>query len=199
MTNTDQFLGEEINEIRVELPEVKKHLNVLFSTKVLDYTNSLNLKILSWRFLMNNRYSVFQINPEYHEKSYVLKTKNTNRHARRVIAAFPQIHKDFTQIFRMNDKKKIYFEDLVINTIFYKRNKRFNLQYRRDPNQVNVEEKDGHYEIKDSHFNTFKKLFEKLKTIVNKFLKVINEMVIFKNDNPIGGIEMITVSKTVHF
>jgi hypothetical protein len=199
LTNTDQFLGQETNEIRMEMPEVKKHLNVLFSRKVLDYTDSLNLNILSWRFLMNNRYSVFQIDPEYHEKSYAIKTNNTNRHARRVIAAFPQIHKDFTQIFRMNNTKKIYFEDLIINTIFYKKNKRFNLQYHRDPNQVDEEEKEGHYEIKDRHLNKFKELLDKLKTIVSKFLKIINEMMNFKNDNRDKSIKMFKVSTLSHF
>jgi hypothetical protein len=52
-TNTDQFLGEETSERREEMPEIKKHLSVLFSSKVIDYINASDVKLRSENYLMN--------------------------------------------------------------------------------------------------------------------------------------------------
>jgi hypothetical protein len=147
----------------------------------------------------SNNSSAFRIDPEYHEKSYALKTENTNKLLRRIFAAFPQISKDPTEIYRLNHYKKIYFEDLIVEGIFSRMSNRFNLQYYKDPTQISQNEKNSHYEINDIHFNKFKRLFGKFKTIVSKFFKFINDMVIFNNDNRDTSIQMFKVSPLSHF
>jgi hypothetical protein len=146
----------------------------------------------------NNSFA-FRIDPEYHEKSYALKTENTNKFFRRIFATFPQINKDPTEIYRLNHYKKIYFEDLIIDAIFSRMSSRFNLQYYIEPTQISHNKKNSRYEINDIHFNKFKRLFSKFKTIVSKFFKFINEMVIFNNDNRDTRIQMFKVSPLSHF
>jgi hypothetical protein len=50
-TNTDQFLGEETSERRDA--RNKKHLSVLFSSKVIDYINASDVKLPYENFIMN--------------------------------------------------------------------------------------------------------------------------------------------------
>jgi hypothetical protein len=151
------------------------------------------------KIAFGNYTSAFRIDPEYHEKSYALKTEVTNRLLRRIFAAFPQINKDFTEIYRLNHSKKIYFEDLISDIIFTKKANRFNLQFYKDKTKINKEEKDGHYEIKNKEFNKFGGLFYDLKTIAFKFLKFINEMMNLQNDNLDRNIKIFKVSTLAHF
>jgi hypothetical protein len=189
-TNTDQFLGEETTEMRVEMSEIKKHLNVLFSRKVLAYAQASFPNTDKFRIFFMGHYSKFKISPEYIEKTYITKTHKSNKYFHRLIAAIPTFHKDIRMIFPANMETKEYLENFFIKGMSYMKCTAFTNKYLQTPEQAS--EVHQHQEMREGILANYKPL-------IIEFLRLTNKIILLENDNKIEKLKIFEVGAVAHF
>jgi hypothetical protein len=178
MTNSDQFL----NEIKMPMPEISKHLNVLFSQNVIEYILKHKSIKQEHSIFSNSKDCVFHIEVERPETTYAYKTINTYKYLGKLISLLPSISHHLLELYGISPEKKFYLEEIIAETVFFKQNKAFMDVYERDPNSVEVAERE-----RESKFNFYR--YNKYLPLLKKNVARVKKMVSVKNnalDGPLG-------------
>jgi hypothetical protein len=87
MTNSDQFL----NQVRIPMPDISKHLNVLFSRKVSEYIQKNKFITQEHSIFSNAKCSIFHIEVEKPERTYAYKTSKAYKYLHKLVPLLPSI------------------------------------------------------------------------------------------------------------
>jgi hypothetical protein len=178
ITNSDQFL----NEIRTPVPEISKHLNVLFSRNVKEYIRKNKSIKQEHSIFSNSKDCVFHIEVERPETTYAYKTINSYKYLHKLISLLPSISRHLLQLYGISQKKKFYLEEIIAETIFFNQNKAFMDGYEQDPDSVEITERES-----EGKFNFYK--YNKYLPLLKKNLARAKKMISVKNDaleEPLG-------------
>jgi hypothetical protein len=171
MTNIDQFS----NETRIQISEISKNLNFLFSRKVNEYIQKNKLINQESSIFSKAKHKIFHIEMERSEKAYAYKTPDTNTYLCKLIPLLPSISLHLLQLHNISLEKKFCLEDMICETIFFKQNKEFmdGYEQRSDSVQIGENEREGKFDF--SKYNEFLPLLKKNFAIVKKMIAIKND------------------------
>jgi hypothetical protein len=174
------------------MPEISKHLNVLFSRNVKEYIRKNKSIKQEHSIFSNSKDCVFHIEVERPEATYAYKTINTYKYLHKLISLLPSISHHLLQLYCISPKKKFYLEEIIAETIFFNQNKAFMDGYEQDPDSVEIAERES-----EGKFDFYK--YNKYLSLLKKNVARVKKMISVKNDALDGSLGIHQVSFWTNF